>query len=178
MKTITITFPGISLNQVREQNKDLFYDQSWYTDEAFANENIPAGVWEVSLEPLEGSFSKTWEEQQELLPEGYEVPPAAVLAYALVEYFKKTGERCLSQMWVRTGSRDSGGDRVYVGRFGEAGLLVDGYWDGYRDDDLGLLSARKVAARALEDLGPIESSPLESLPQVLEINGVKYRKES
>lgn len=154
MKTTTINFPGLSLNEVCAQNPDLFRkSQTWYSDEAFANEKIPAGKWDVCLEAVSDSFSKTWEEQQSLIGKGQEVPPAAVLAYALVKHFKKTGERCLTDRWVRTSSRDSDGDRVRVGAFDAAGLSVDSDWDDDRYSGIGLAIAWKRKAGDLEDSG-------------------------
>lgn len=171
MKTTTINFPGLSLNEVRGQNKELFYDQSWYSDETFANEKIPAGNWEVSLEPVPGSTNKTWNEQIGMLGKDMEVPPAAVLAYALVEHFKQTGERCLESMRLRTSSLVSDGDHVHVGVFGGAGLFVNDHWDDSRYDNLGLASSRRVSSPTLV---PTEESV--ALPEVIELNGQKYKK--
>lgn len=161
METITITFPGLSLNEVCKQNPELFYNQSWYTEEAFANEKIPAGEWTVSLEAVPDSLSKTWEEQQKLLDEELTVPPIAVLVYAMVEHFKDTGNRAFGDVYVRTSSLDSDGDRVRVGDFDAGGLVVDYDWDGRRGSSLGLASAWKEP-RTLESLKSLEGLSLEA----------------
>lgn len=166
MKT-TIDFPGLSLNEVRAQFPDCFYDQSWYASEAFANEKIPAGKWEVSLEVVKDSFSRTWDEQQRLIEEGFVVPPIAVLAYAMCKHFKDTGERTFTNHYARTSSLDSGGGRVHVGVFDAGGLLVSDDWDSDRRSFVGLASARKVGLEPL-DIKPSEDLSLESRVAALE----------
>lgn len=158
----TINFPGLSLNEVREKFPELFYDQSWYTNDAFAKEKAPAGIYEVSTEPIEGSLNKTWEEQQSLIPSDFEVIPAAVLAYAICTHFKETGERLFENMYARMSSQDSDGFRVFLGVFVARGLYV-GYWSGGdRSSSLGLAVSRKSGACALESFDS-ESLSLESL---------------
>lgn len=171
MKTITIDFPGGSLFDIHEQYKGVngFYFQSWYETEAFALEKIPAGKWEVRLEPMPDSFNKTWEEQQKTLPDLiYEVPPVAVLAFAIMEHWRNTGERAFESCYVRTSSLDSGGYRVLVGDFGAGGLDVDDCWGDDRDSRLGVSAARKFGPRNLEALEPSEALTLESLSARIE----------
>lgn len=167
---ITIDFPGLSLNEVRAQFPDCFYHQSWYALEAFANEKIPAGKWEVSLEVVKDSFRKTWDEQQKLTGEDCVVPPAAVLAYAICKHFKDTGERTFTDHYARTSSLGSGGLRVGVGSFGAEGLFVDRSWDSSRNSIVGLASARS--------LGNVETANNEVpyFPDVIELSGQKYKK--
>lgn len=168
MKTITIDYPGGSLLDVREQYKGVkgFYPQSWYETEAFAKKVIPAGKWEVRLEPMPQSFDKTWEEQQATLPDLiYEVPPAAVLCFAIMEHWRNTRERAFENCYVRTSSLDSDGDRVDVGYFGADGLDVDYYWDGHRDSSLGVSASRKLSPRSLV---PSDSLSLETLSARIE----------
>lgn len=174
MKTITIDFPGLSLNQVREQNKELFFSQSWYEDELFANDVIPAGTFQVSLEPVKDSMNKLWSEQQILLATGDTVPPAAVLIYAIIQHFKETGERAFEKTFVRTFSIGSDGYRVYVGSFDAHGLDVSNGWDSGSDSSLGLASSREVQNLKHRNLEPLASL---NLPKNLVINGVKYIKE-
>lgn len=175
MKTITINFPGASLNDMRVQNKNLFYYQNWHTNEAFANEVIPAGKWEVRLEPCTGSLNKTWDEQQATLPDlMYEVPPAAVLVYAMVEHFRKTGERAFEKVWVRTSSCDSDGTRVSVGDFGAKGVSVSSHWGDGRSSDIGLAGARKLSVEAGE-LEAVEGLNLPTDKKVAVVE--KYLRE-
>lgn len=155
---------GVSDEDVKKQYPRLFYKQSWYEDEAFAKEVIPAGKWEVRLEAMPDSFSKTWEEQQKLMPDiPYEVPPAAVLLFAICEHYQNTGERAFADHYVRTASLDSDGNRVGVAHFDADGLDVYDYWDGRRVSGLGVSASRKIGPRTLDPLVPSESLSLESL---------------
>jgi len=148
MKTITLDFPEMSLLDVREKFKDCFFGQSWYDKEPFATEKIPAGRWEVSLRELEGSLGKTWNEQQSL-PHGIEeeIPPVAVLVYAMCQHFKDTGERVFEKTYVRTSRCDRDSSRVSVGDFDSEGLCVNSDWDNDRNDILGVSAARKLDTR-------------------------------
>ncbi len=170
MKTVTIQFPGISLLEVREQFKDCFYtkEDAWYDDQSFAKEKIPAGTYEVSLEVVARSFSKTFAEQEKLLEKGNSIPPAAVLVYALCTHFKDTGERAFENCYVRTSSVDSDGGHVGVGGFGAEGLGVGSFWGGYRGGGLGVASARKLDTGTLESLDPIEDLSLKARVAALE----------
>lgn len=162
MKTIKINFPGLSQLEVRTQNKDLFYSPTggWYEDEDFAKEKIPAGEWEVSLEIVPNSVNKTWNEQQELLEKGNEIPPVAVLLYAMAQHFKETGERAFEEVWVRTSSCGSDGNRVNVGFDDDGRLRVSRRWDGRRYSRVGVARARKLEPGTLENLGAFEGSDL------------------
>lgn len=156
-----ITLNNKSLLDIRSEFPDLFYDQSWYDGQAFAQEKI-TGTWDVDLEPVKDSTNKSWSEQQALLKEGDEVPPAAVLAYAILTHFKKTGNRAFEHTYARTSSVDSGGHHVYLGSFDAEGLGVSSYWDNGRDSGLGLASSRKVEA-GTSNIDLLESSIPESL---------------
>lgn len=163
MKTIKINFPGLSLLEVRAQNKDLFYSPTgeWYEDEDFAKEKIPAGEWEVSLEIVLNSVNKTWNEQQELLEKGDEIPPVAVLLYAMAQHFKETGERAFEEVWVRTSSCHSDGNHVFVGFHVDGRLFVHSvYWGARRFSHVGVARARKLEPGTLENLGAFEGSDL------------------
>lgn len=168
MKTITIDFPGISLLEVRKQFPECFYTkkEAWYDDEDFAKEKIPAGKWEVDLEPIKNSFNKTWDEQSKFVKKS-EVPPAAVLVYAFCKHFKDTDERAFETCYVRTSSRGAGGGRVGVGD-SAGGLGVSDGWDYDRDSDLGVAGARKLDTGILEPLVLLEDLSLESRIKKLE----------
>lgn len=156
MKTITINFPGGSLLDIRKKHGG-FYSQSWYVSEEFAKKKIPEGTWTVQLEPVEGSFSKTWAEQQALIPEGAVVPPAAVFAYALLEYRKENDEHVLpGYQHLRCSDIDAGGNHVCVG-VDSGSVFVDNRWDSNRHSDLGLAAAWKGALkpRNLDSLGSL-----------------------
>jgi hypothetical protein len=153
-----ITLQNQSLNDIRALYPDCFYNHPWYNNESFANKKL-TGTWDVSLEPVQDSFNKTWKEQKNLLKaqniakkENLIIPPAAVVVYAMCKHFKETGKRAFENMYVRTSSVDSDGHLVFVGHFDAKGLIVEGLWGYRRNDDLGLAAARKLETGSLESL--------------------------
>lgn len=168
MKTITIDFPGLSLLEIYKDNKDIWHPgNDWFKDGNFSKEKVPAGKWEVSLEPVENSTDKTWAEQQSLIPPKGYVPPAAVLVYAICEYYKQKDKHALSDLWLRTSSLDADGYHVYVGVRSEC-VNVYSSWDSRRDSYLGLASAWKVDAGDPDDSTLLDSSELELRIEKLE----------
>lgn len=155
-----ITLNNKSLLDVRSEFPDLFYDQSWYDGQAFAKKKV-IGTWDVDLESMKDSTNKSWSEQQALLKNDDEVPPAAVLAYAVLTNFKETGNRAFEQTYVRTSSVHSDGAHVSLGRFDAEGLRVYDNWDNERYSYLGLASSRKVEA-GTSSIEAVENLRLES----------------
>lgn len=138
---LVAVFP-LSVLEIRGKvDSKLFYDQSWYNKESsFAKERGETS-WQLVLKtPVDNSTSKNWEEQLALISE--EVPTAQVMVYTIIGHYLATGERLFEHIYVRTSSVDSDGYRVYVGYFDSDGLDVYDYWDAYRDDDVGVSSAR------------------------------------
>ena len=145
---------AMSLIDVRALNADFFYskgpdkdDSGWYddADEKFArNDKVEALCWiALCKEPVENSLNKTWQDQQALVVEPMVVPNAAETVWALTTYKAVRDIYLLDDLYVRTSSLDSDGNRVYVGNFDAKGLRVHDNWDGFRHDYLGLASARK-----------------------------------
>lgn len=141
MKTITINYPGGSLLDIRKKY-GMFYNQSWYDKQPFASKKIPKGKWTVSLEPVPNSTSKSWDAQLVFLDKGKVVPPAAVLAYALIQHHKETGEHELQNIYLRCSDIYSDAYRVSVGVFSKS-VNVSYYWDSCRHSYLGLAAAWK-----------------------------------
>ena len=137
---------GISLLDVRTKApQGLFYsyEDAWYNTHAFATSTEQVCWRLIRISPVEGSFSKNWTEQQELLSEHDEVPSARAMCYLIILNHLVTGERLFETVYVRTSSVDGDGDRVSVGRFVGYGLGVNG-WDGHdRYGFLGVCSSRK-----------------------------------
>lgn len=173
MKTLTIDFPGLSLLDVREQYKHLFYRQDWYDTQDFAKEVIPAGVYELSFP--EEMYGKTFAEQMVLLgKEQSAAAPVALVAYAVLSHFKETGERLLEYKFVRSDRKTSGDVFSCVGFFGGYGLSVD-YWDGDRYDLVGMGAARKVSeSRTLDSSSSLEArvSKIEKILDWHKLRGV------
>ncbi len=138
-------FP-ISILDIRGKvphDQRLFYNQNWYNNESFAKDKGDVSWQLVRKVPVTDSTSKTWSEQQALLSQDEETPTVRVMTHMIVGHYMNTGERLSEKIYVRCSDVDSGGGRVYVGSFVSLGLLVGSYWDGSRDDGIGLASARK-----------------------------------
>ncbi len=122
----------------------MFYQQDWYDNNEVGN-GAGALEWHlVRKTSVPDSKSKTWQEQQGLLDHKIdETPEANVMVYTIIGHFLNTGERLFEKEYVRTRTLDSDGRRVLVGGFGSVGLYVAYYWDGHRDDLIGLSAARK-----------------------------------
>ena len=137
---------GISLLDVRTKApQGLFYsyEDAWYNTHAFATSTEQVCWRLIRISPVEGSFSKNWTEQQELLSEHDEVPSARAMCYLIILNHLVTGERLFETVYVRTSSVDGDGDHVLVGDFDGGGLYVD-YWGGrVRFSGLGVCSSRK-----------------------------------
>ena len=140
---------AISLLEIRDLQPNYFYSKQggWYAEskEVFSRRDRAATAWiMLRKESVPESQRKSWDKQQTLLSEFEIVPNAAETAWAITTYKAVRGVYLLPNVYVRTSSLDSVGDRVSVGGFDEGGLSVgNGRWDVYRSGDLGLSSARK-----------------------------------
>jgi len=143
---LVAVFP-MSILDVRAKVKDesgrLFYDQPWYNKQAFAKDKGEVGWQLVRKVPIADLTNKTWNEQQALLSKDEETPSAQVMVYTIIGHYLATGERLFENVYVRTSSVDSDGNRVNVGDFGGHGLSVDNWWGGFRNGNIGVSSARK-----------------------------------
>lgn len=138
---LVAVFP-LSILEIRSKAK-LFYDQSWYNKESFAKDRGETEWQLIRKTPVDNSTSKSWTEQQALLPKNDETPEARTLVYTTIGHFLATGERLFEKIYVRCSDVASGGGRVCVGGFDATGLFVDLHSDVYRRDALGVSSARK-----------------------------------
>ncbi len=96
-------------------------------------------------EPVTGSASKSWGEQQTLLSENEVVPNAAEVVWCLTAYRAVRGMYLLPNVSVRTSSLASDGQRVIVGNFDVKGVHIDYCGDDSRYYDVRLASARKLS---------------------------------
>ena len=136
----------MSLLEVREMKSRYFYSKSggWYSDQKFARNDKADTRWIiVRKEPVPESTSKTWDEQQALLSDVEITPNAAEVVWAITTYKAVRDIYLLSNIYVRTSSLDSDGDRVFVGGFDDRGLSVYIWYDVYRYSSIGVSSARK-----------------------------------
>ena len=142
---LVAVFP-MSLLDIRGACEDqgLFYNQDWYNEIMFARDRGKVSWHLVRKTPVENFTNKTCNDQQALLGKDEETLSIRAVVYTMIGYFKATGKHLFEKnVFVRTSSLDSSGNRVYVGIFDAKGLVVDYYWDDYHYDNLGLASARK-----------------------------------
>jgi len=140
--------PGIplvllrNLPVVRQQKLVSDYVQDWYDQYDWAKrEDAPQ---ERTLRiPVEGSFYKTFPEQEKLLNADEEVASTRSVATLLVINALATGKRLLPDRWVRCIDKESGVFGVFVGFFDAAGLRVRRNWDGDRVSHIGVAAERK-----------------------------------
>ncbi len=139
---------AMSLLDIRAVKTDYFYSKEggWYAESAqkFARTDKAETVWiALRKEPVADSLSKDWSEQSDLVAEPTVVPHPPETVWGLTVYKAVRGKYLLPNLYVRTSSIYSDGDRVNVGHFDAKGLDVYSYWDSGRDVHLGLASARK-----------------------------------
>jgi len=139
--------PGIPLVVLRNlpivRQKKLVDTQNWYDRYDWAKrEDAPQ---ERTLRiPVEGSFKKTFPNQEKLLTADEEVASTRSVATFLVISALSTGERLLPDRYVRCTDKDSGDNRAYVGMFGAYGFNVrDYYWDDRCYENLGVAATQK-----------------------------------
>jgi hypothetical protein len=142
---VTFFDPGWSILRLRERvvGKGIFYPQTWYDNEPFAKYEDQPRYRQLQMEAVKNSLSKTFAEQQALIPPVAEIPTARVVLTAMVIHFLATGERLFSDYWVRCVDQTSDGPLVFVGEFDPDGVRVNYWFPAYSSDDLGVVLARK-----------------------------------
>jgi hypothetical protein len=131
--------------QAKAQASFYFKDDPWYAKDRFATTKVKAGWYLIRKDPVPGSPSKTWAEQQALLTSDEVTPRAREIVLAIVLCYLETEERLFGQVDVRTNDVHSGGRHVYVGHFDSHGLGVNSYWVGHRYGNLGLAASQKFS---------------------------------
>jgi hypothetical protein len=119
--------------------------QDWYDAQRFATEKGGIGWMLIRKTPLDGSMSKTLQEQILLLSKDEVVPSARIVAYAAIGHLKATGERLFENASVRCADLISKGSRVFDGAFASEGLFIDHYWDDRPYSRLGVAFGSRVA---------------------------------
>lgn len=138
----------MSLLEVRNLNAQLFYTKSdgWYvkSKQRFSRNDKVTAEWLMLRKGIvPKSTSKTWDEQQKLLSEVEYVPNVSETTWGETTYKEVRNAWLFSNVYARTSSVDSDGNRVGVGYSAVGGVGVVYYWDDTRRDYLGLASARK-----------------------------------
>src|SRR3990167_6264064 len=133
--------PGYSIKEFREMFPDFFYSKigdGWYDDEEFAKEKDKPQMRKISLDIVDGSFNKTYDEQKKMLPKGQEIPTARILISAILLHFLDSGEKTFTEYWAMTCTRAAHGNLVDV-RSDAQGLVV-GSWSGDASPGAGIPS--------------------------------------
>lgn len=138
----------MSLLEVRNLNAQLFYTKSggWYAEpkQKFSQNDKVTAEWLMLRKGIvPNSTSKTWDEQQKLLSEVEYVPNVAETTWGETTYKEVRNSWLFPNIYARTFSVGSGGNRVNFVYSAVGGVDVYDYWDDYRNDYLGLASARK-----------------------------------
>ncbi len=144
----SFTTSGITLNELWEQNPNLFYYpvyDPWWKNEPFASKKGQLRQLSLRNSAQPDSFNKTWDEQQKLLASGENVPTVRDLVEGMIAYYRANGKRLFSVYWVRTGDISSSGGRVSVGFHLNVVNVVDigAYGVDYRSRGSGLAVIRK-----------------------------------
>lgn len=153
MKNLIHNYTGASLQELKQKygtGSSGFHEQGWYKNENFYTEKPEAGVYEIYFDEKENNMTST--EQKARMKEDFDFTHLAILAEAILEHYKNTGERLMENWYSRVNEVVSDGSHVCIGFFGSGGLYVYHYWDDGRDGYLGLSAARKS-----EDTGNSET---------------------
>ncbi len=127
-------FPSapMSLLDVRAKGRAAFYSETvaWYAEkhQAFSRSAMPVRWNLLRLKPVPGSDRKTRQEQLALLDNTEEMASAALIAFAAVLHYRKSGQRLYEGCIIRTSDLTVRGYNVAL--YWDAGLLhVINYWD-------------------------------------------------
>lgn len=135
-----------SLLDVRQMESGLFYSKTggWHEGQKFARDDKAPTEWlAIRKEQVPNSTNRNWNEQLGLIRAEERVPNAGEMSWFVTTFFKVRGVRLFESVYVRTYSVVLHGDRVIVGYFNSYGLRFYVLWDGYRNDGIGVSSARK-----------------------------------
>ncbi len=117
------------------------YDPDWYAEQEFAKEPIKSGYAMPTKDVLPDSWSKTWEDQQELFGEGESRREANEAVWDLLLTYATKGEKLLTQRADWTNSQTSDQDRVHV-HWNSDGLYVNDWGPGGPGPSIGVCSSR------------------------------------
>jgi len=135
-----------SLNELVDQNWNLFFSKPQWDRKVFGDEKGVAGTLALWTLLSPGSLGKTWEEQQEFLSdkEGEFVPSARDLVEGIIAYYRKNHKRPFSGYSLRSSSVTTRGYRVWVG-IDSGGIQLGSSWEDERGSLLGVAVGRHVA---------------------------------
>lgn len=132
------TFP-MSINDIRklDEQKVLFYSQTWYDKLPFSDYKSELMWILVRKTPVDGSLNKTWNEQRRATPNDEGVTSAKVIVYTMIGHYLSTGVRLFENENIRCHDIDKDGRHVCVGFFGNIGMSIYACGDSDIDTKLG-----------------------------------------
>lgn len=138
--------PGIPLVTLRSlpmiRQKKFVYAQDWFDRYDWAKRQDAPQERTLRI-PVEGSFNKTFADQQKLLDADEEVASTRSVAVFLIINALSTDKRLLRDRYVRCIDKGSDGGPVRVGLFDGYGLSVFSRWDDLCFPVIGVAAARK-----------------------------------
>jgi hypothetical protein len=140
---ILVAGARVSIMDIRAVVPDAFYfKKAWYAEESFARRKVKTAWHLIRREPVAGSTSKAWAEQQAVFSDDEDTPRMCEMVLAVILHYLDTGERLFPAVYVRT--RDFASDRrqAGLGRFGAGGLRIRS-WGDYPDYYIGVAGAAK-----------------------------------
>jgi len=122
---LVAVFP-LSILEIRGKVEQELFNSKWddLYNQSFAEERSEVAWQLICKTPVGNSEFKIWQEQQELIVEGNEVPSAHVMVYAIIGHCLANGERLFQRTSVRTTSVSSIGNHIALGYFSPDGLRI------------------------------------------------------
>jgi hypothetical protein len=143
---VTFFDPGLSGAALRDhavvRERTLLCPLMWYEKYDWSKRQDTPRYRQLRV-PVPGSFRRTFSEQLGMLVPDEEVASTRSVSMLLVIHALATGERLLSDRWVRCADEGLDGHRVDVGGFGAYGLIVGSLWDDDRGAKVGVAASRK-----------------------------------
>lgn len=129
---------GLKLQDLRASG--LMWDQDWYDQYNFT---APAGRYEVMM-LVPNSKNKTWDEQKEMLKDGWEPCPVIVGAVLWIAHKKQTGVDLLDDNWSRFAEKSNGNRVALFENDGRLYVHIYWNWDNERNDRFWASAARRL----------------------------------
>jgi len=121
------------------------FGSCWYRDEKFALGDLVAHGWHLAFKGVvPDSVEKTWEKQEKMMPKQYSVPNCPEASLLHFFYWLKTQEWLSPNIYGRTSSFDSDGNRVNAGNDDPDGLGVRSYWGDGPHPHFAVFASRKL----------------------------------
>src|SRR5579863_937098 len=131
---IVLRYGGWSLQELRDSavGQKLMHPQGWYESFVWSSEKLPSGIYHLRVRVPE-SNRMTFAEQEQMLPEGEQIAPVALVASALLAHRMQAAGALLKNDWKRC--REQTADGYCVALYWNVGRLnVRSVWDGNRVD--------------------------------------------